>query len=119
MKKTQRGLALAVLLLLAAAHDAHAGWLIGSSYQLDFTNFPVDSSTTATLDLTTKTVNTNLTVTEQIFQDGPNSQWIDFNFKTIDGGPLASNLNSNWQININGVEVAPPPWGVVSTSTGR
>jgi hypothetical protein len=111
MKTTQRGLALAVLLLLASAHDAHAGWLIGSSYQLDFTNFPVDSSTTATLDLTTKTVNTNLTVTEQIFPDGPNSQWIDFNFKTIDGGPLASNFGSNWQININGVEVAAPSLG--------
>jgi PEP-CTERM motif len=111
MNKTQRGLALAVLLLAASAQEARAGWLVGSSYQLDFINFPVDSSTTATLDLTTKTVNTNLTVTEQIFQDGPNSQWIDFNFKTIDGGPLASNINSNWQININGVEVAAPSLG--------
>src|ERR1700735_1174902 len=111
MTKTQRGLALAVLLLSAMAHEARAGWLVGSSYQLDFINFPVTSSTTATLDLTTKVVNTDLTVGEQIFQDGPSSQWIDFNFKTIDGGPLASNLNANWQININGVDVAAPSLG--------
>jgi hypothetical protein len=111
MTKTQRGLALAVLFLSAAAHEARADWQIGSSYQLDFINFPVNSSTTATLDLTTKTVNTNLTVGEQIFQDGPASQWIDFNFKTINGGPLASNLNATWRIDITGVDVNRPSLG--------
>ncbi|MDG3004299.1 PEP-CTERM sorting domain-containing protein [Paludisphaera mucosa] len=112
MTKTRRGLALLTMLLLsAAAHEARAGWMVGSSYQLDFTNFPVDGSTTATLDLTTKTVNTNLTVTEQIFQDGPSSQWIDFNFETIDGGPLASNLNGTWRIDVTGVDVTTPALG--------
>jgi hypothetical protein len=111
MTKTQRGLALAVLLLSAAAHEARADWLVGSSYQLTFTNFPVNSSTTATLDLTTKTVNTNLSVIERIFQDGPNSQWIDFNFKSINGGPLASNFNSTWSIDVNGVNVTKPSLG--------
>ena len=48
---------------------------------------------------------------EQIFQDGPNSQWIDFNFQSINGGPLASNFNSTWQISIDGVEVAQPALG--------
>lgn len=111
MKMTQRGLALAMLLLSAAAHEARADWLVGSSYQLDFTNFPVNASTTATLDLTTKTVNSNLTVVEKIFQDGPNSQWVDFNFESINGGPLASNFNSTWRIDVTGVDVAAPAMG--------
>jgi hypothetical protein len=111
MTKTQRGLALAVLLLSAVVHEARAGWEVGSSYQLAFTNFPVTSSTTATLDLTTKTVNTNLTVAEKIFQDGPASQWIDFNFETINGGPLASNLNAGWSIDVTGVDVTAPALG--------
>jgi hypothetical protein len=111
MTNTHRGVAVAVMLLLAVAHEARADWQVGSSYQLDFINFPVNSSTAATLDLTTKTVNSNLTVAETIFQEGPDSQWIDLNFESINGGPLASNFNSTWRIDVTGIDVNQPGMG--------
>lgn len=97
---------LAVFPVLAL--EARADWAVGTSYQLSFINFPVDGAITTTLDQTTKTVNTNLTVKETIYADGPNSAWIDFYFSTIDGTPIASNLSGTWRIDINGVQTTEP-----------
>ncbi len=111
MRTLQRGLALAVVVLAATAIEARAGWQIGSSYRVDLINFPVNGGADVTLDLTTKQINTNLTVTEAIFDEAPDSQWIEFDFETIDGGPLASSFSSLWQFDITGIDTDEPAFG--------
>lgn len=100
----------AVLTLgLGLAAPARAGFLIGGSYQLELTNAPVTNTSAQTLDLVAgKTVATNLRLTERIYDDGPGAQWVEFNFRTIDGGPLAGSLGSAWQIYIRGIDLTEP-----------
>lgn len=111
MRNLQRGLALALMLLSASAMQAHAGFAIGSSYHVSLTNAPVNGSVDVTLDLTTKVVVPNLTVTETLYFEAPNSQWIDLYFETINGGPIAGNINASWQINVSGLDVTVPALG--------
>lgn len=111
MRKFRQGLALAAMIVSATAFEARAGWEIGSTYHVDFINFPVNGSADPTLDLTTKLVNTNLTVTERIFPEAPDSEWIELDFETVDGGPLASNLGALWRVDVAGLDVTTPALG--------
>ncbi|MFO0957165.1 MAG: PEP-CTERM sorting domain-containing protein [Isosphaeraceae bacterium] len=100
--------ALGLALSLSAA-PARADFLIGGTYQLELTNAPVTATTTQTLNLVAnKTVASNLMLTEKIYQDGPNAQWVEFNFRTIDGGPLAGNFNAGWQTYIRSIDLTGP-----------
>lgn len=113
MKHPLRLLGLALLLAVGWTVNAQAGWQVGSSYDIRLQNFPNAGvvNTSATLDLTTKTVATNLSVKEFIFADGPNSTWLELDFETLDGGPLASSPDAHWQIDVTGIDTTAPALG--------
>jgi PEP-CTERM motif len=112
MKTFSRELGLVGLILFTTAIDVQAGYMVGSSYSINITNGPNGNvNTNVTLDLTTKTISPNLTVTEKLFADGPDSQWIELDFRTLNGGPLAANFNGHWQFDIAGLDVDTPSLG--------
>lgn len=59
--------------------------------------------------------NGQLTVTATVYPDptDANSQWVDFNFQSVNGGPLASNLSGFWQVYLTGI-----PLTTAGTFTG-
>lgn len=54
--------------------------------------------------------NGQLTVTATVYPDptDPNSQWVDFNFQSVNGGPLASDPNALWQVYLANVPLIMP-----------
>jgi streptogramin lyase len=54
--------------------------------------------------------NGQLTVIANVYPDptDPNSQWVDYYFQTVNSGPLASNLNSAWQIYLENIPLTVP-----------
>jgi hypothetical protein len=72
----------------------------GGTYTVTGTNFPGNfGPETVTLDQTAKAIEGGLlTLSETITPTGPNAAWIQFNFASSSGGPLAADLNSNWQV---------------------
>jgi hypothetical protein len=108
------GLAVAAALLLAggAARQARAGVVqTGGTYTLNNINFVDNFSTSVTLDGTgvNKPIdNGQLFINEQIFPTGPNGAWVQFNFSTANGGPLAGNLNAHWETDIGSIPFTTP-----------
>lgn len=99
-------------LLIVISTEVHANVLVGSSYNVAIINGPDGNlNTPVTLDLTTKLLSSNLTITEKLFADGPDSQWIELEFRTVNGGALAANLNGNWRFDVSGIDVDTPSLG--------
>jgi hypothetical protein len=98
----------ACLLGLALAQGAYADVIVpGSTFSVTATNFPNGSGTVvATIGGTTNVQ--GLTLTETIVPDGPNAVWVQFDFVNPSGGPLAGNINANWQINIDNLQFTAP-----------
>src|SRR5262245_14846369 len=100
--------ALAGALCIGLAQAALAAVIVpGSTYSLTGTNFPGGSGTVVVTEGTSTNV-LGLTVTDTIVADGPNADWFQLNFVNPTGGPLAANINANWQIALNGVQLTAP-----------
>jgi hypothetical protein len=100
----KRCLAALVALLISSAVQARADWDTGYDYQIILFNVPVDAVTNVTFDQTEKTVSSNLTVKETIIPSGPNSWWVQLDFQTIDGGPLATDIDGSWSISVDSLK---------------
>jgi|SRR5271165_6939582 hypothetical protein len=99
----------AVTLWLGMGSPVWAGFVEGSTYHLDFVNFPDTFSADVTLDQTTKSLdNGNLLLSETIVPVNPDVQWLEFNFRTPNGRPLANNLNALWQVSVTGLQLSQP-----------
>jgi hypothetical protein len=107
-------LALVTTLVLSALASgrAHADFVhIGSKFSVDNTNFIDSFSQSVTFDGTgqnTAIDGGKLLINEQVFATGPGGAWVEFNFTTVNGGPLAGNLNANWQAEIEDVHFTTP-----------
>src|SRR5438445_2421392 len=99
---------LAGALCIGLAQGALAAVIVpGSTYSVTGTNFPNGIATV----IATEGASTNvagLTLTDTIVPDGPNAAWIQFNFVNPTGGSLAGNVNANWQINIDNLQLTGP-----------
>jgi hypothetical protein len=95
-----------------AVSPARAGVVqIGSQFTVNNTNFVDTFSQTVTFDGTgTNTVIDagKLLINEQVFPTAGGGAWVEFNFATAGGGPLAGNLNAKWQAEIEGVHFTTP-----------
>lgn len=100
------GFALLFSLMLPGQSATAAVFSVGDMYSLTGVNFPVDFSTSVTLDGTTKPLVDGLTVREVITPVGPGSAWVEFVFEST--GPLASDFDSLWRIDINDIPVTGP-----------
>jgi hypothetical protein len=103
-------LALAATLIFGAAAPARAGFVqTGSSFNVDNTNFIDTFSQSVTFTGTgqnTAIDGGKLLINEQVFPTGASGAWVQFSFTTAGGGPLAGNLNANWQAEIENVHFA-------------
>jgi hypothetical protein len=96
------------ILCLALAQSAYADVIIpGSSFSVTATNFPSGSGTVgATIGASVNVE--GLTLTETVVPDGANAVWVQFDFVNPTGGPLAGNINANWQINLDNLQFTGP-----------
>ncbi len=82
---------------------------VGSTYTVDGTDFPTDFSQSATLDQTTKLINgEQLKLSETIRPAGSNAEWLEFNFTSANGRPLAGNLQALWGVKISDLTFTRP-----------
>jgi streptogramin lyase len=58
----------------------------------------------------TQVDNGNLTLTATVYPDptDPNSQWVDYNFQSVNSGPLAANPNGFWQVYFSNIPLTAP-----------
>jgi hypothetical protein len=103
-------LASVCLACLCAGQTVHAGIIQpGSTYTVTGTNFVTNYSQNVTVDGATHSVDNGLLqLTLTTVPDGPNAEWDVFSFTTTGGGPLASNLNANWQLDLTGLTFSEP-----------
>jgi hypothetical protein len=109
---------LAVLSLLSPAAQASI-IPIGSSYTFMGTNAPDNFTATTTFSSTPVLVdNGALTLSEEQVSTGPTGEWDVFNMSTTNGGPLAADIDADWEITIDYVLSAPASFdGVASQWT--
>jgi hypothetical protein len=79
---------------------------IGSSLSFGGTNLPGACTDTTCQDVTTFGTPTlidggALLLTETQVADGPNAEWDEWSISTVGGGPLAGDINGNWEITMS------------------
>src|SRR5262249_8477170 len=75
---------------------------IGSSYTFVGTNAPDNFTATTTFGSTPVLVDGGtVTLSEQQVATGPDGEWDIFHMSTTNGGPLAGNIDANWNITID------------------
>jgi len=98
---------LAAALALVGAQRMHAQTgpniiSIGSPIKFGGTNAPDTYSDASTFSSTPVLVNGGkVRIWQEQIPTGSNGEWDIFHMQTVDGGPLASNLNANWNILID------------------
>lgn len=103
----------AAVLLLGMATAARADIIpIGSSLSFGGTNLPGACANTTCQDATTFGATTlidggALQLSETQVPDGPNAEWDVWSIATVNGGPLAGNIQGFWQITMSYVLDAP------------
>lgn len=110
-----------VLLLVAALTPGLDGSLvpnaraelvqIGSNFTVNNTNFVTTFSQNVTF--TGTGINTlidagQLNVNDQTFPTSSSAEWVEFNFSTPGGGPLATNLGGHWRGEIDQIQFTAP-----------
>ena len=103
---------MALLLTCVALPQARADFVqIGSTYTVDNTNFVDTFTQNVTFDGTgvNKSIDSGqLQINEQVFPTGQNGAWIQFNFSTTQGGPLASDATALWETQLENLAFAQP-----------
>jgi hypothetical protein len=107
-------IAAASVLLLSSSAAPHARadlFQIGSTFDVNNTNF-LDTFFQG-VTFTGNGVNTlidggKLNLNEQVFATGPAGAWVQFNFATVSGGPLAGDINANWHAEVDNVQTTAP-----------
>ena len=100
----------AVCLASLMGQTAQAGLFdVSSNFTVTGTNFPTDfSESVAVSSLPTLINSGKLSLRTTVFADGPNAEWVDFSYSTTNGGPLASNLNGNWDVEQGNLHMTQP-----------
>jgi hypothetical protein len=107
-------LAAAFLILTAipAGPPARAGLIVaGSQYTVNNVNFVDTFSENVAFDGigTVKIIdNGRLMISENEYSTGANSEWVQFNVSTTDGGPLAGDLSAAWQGELDNLQFKVP-----------
>ena len=79
----------------------------GSSLSFGGTNLPGACTDTTCQDATTFGTSSvlidggALTLSENQVADGPNAEWDEWSISTVSGGPLAGDINGDWEITMN------------------
>jgi hypothetical protein len=76
---------------------------VGGTFTVSGTNFTTDYSQTAVVGVPTLVSGGSVLLTETINPDGAGGEWDEFIFTTVNGGPLAGNINAFWNINFSGI----------------
>jgi uncharacterized protein (TIGR03437 family) len=94
---------LAIFALQHAAAQAPLGLIpIGSPMRWGGTNSPDTYSDASTFGPTPVLVNNGrVRIWQEQVATGTNGEWEIFHMQTVNGGPLASNLNANWNITLD------------------
>jgi hypothetical protein len=83
---------------------ARAGLLqVGGTFTVQGTNFTTNYSQTATVGVPTLVSNNQVLLTETINPTAGGGEWDDFSFTTVNGGPLAGNINAFWRLQFFGI----------------
>jgi hypothetical protein len=90
---------------LWADQAARAGSLLqlGGTFTVQGTNFTTNYSQTATIGTPTLVSNGQVLMTETINPSASGGEWDDFSFTTVNGGPLAGNINALWRLDFSGI----------------
>jgi hypothetical protein len=92
---------------LSTGQLAQAGILLtGGTFTVSGTNFVDTYSQVVTVGTPTTVSNGKVNFSETVTPTGPNGEWVDFTFSTVNGGPLAGNVNGNWNINFLGLPMS-------------
>jgi hypothetical protein len=76
---------------------------VGGTFTVQGTNFTTNYSQTATVGVPTLVSNNQVLLTETIHPTASGGEWDDFSFTTVNGGPLAGNINAFWELQFFGV----------------
>jgi hypothetical protein len=76
---------------------------LGGTFTVQGTNFTTNYSQTATVGVPTLVDNGQILMTETINPSAKGGEWDDFSFTTVNGGPLAGNINAFWNLQFFGV----------------
>jgi hypothetical protein len=115
-----RGLSIcAGVFCLGLAQGALADVIVaGSTFSVTGINFPNGTGTVTATEGASTNIG-GLTLTDTIVPDGSGAAWIEFNFVNPTGSLLAGNVNANWQINIDGLQMTAPALFDNTFFTGR
>jgi hypothetical protein len=104
--------ALTLFLTGAVARQARADFVsIGGTYSVNNTNFVDTFTQNVTFDGTgvNKSIDGGkLLINEQVSPTGTKGAWIVFNYSTSNGGPLAGDINGNWQAEVDSIPFTTP-----------
>jgi hypothetical protein len=93
------------VLSLWADQTARAGSILqlGGTFTVQGTNFTTNYSQTATVGVPTLVSNGQVLMSETINPSASGGEWDDFSFTTVNGGPLAGNINALWRLQFSGI----------------